>query len=253
MSELSTSQLLTIALTNRMINGDDRFRITPISDAETEKYDGELGQIAQKSKQERFFIPSGGSFNDSIKVTYLKTALIYDDKLIRVDAIAKLILGRYNRERVRIISAPYSLVLETVMASTRAAESPVLWVLVSWLCSVSSVANDWFSGSITTQQLLDSAVIEQMEVLKRSKGKIWLKKKKVDPDYVIETMSQKYGLAEGGHRMASDYMRMTESGKQILAFEKLPIISALFSAFNSMSAEQRTIFKGINLIESVAQ
>lgn len=229
----------------RMINGDDRFRATLIPPSEIEKYDGELGLIAQKSKQEES-TPTE-KFNTNMAVTYLKTALVSPDgsSLLRSDSIAKLILGRYNRERVRLDPAPYSLVIETLMAGTRAVESPYLWWLVSWLYNVSDIAKAWFERKLSTDEVVAGSVIEQMLELKRTKGKMWLKKKNIDADYVINKLAEKYGLSPDGHRASSEYFTLSDSGRQVLSLERIPIVSKLIDVYSTMSSSQLAYFADV--------
>jgi len=229
----------------RMINGDDRFRATKLTPAQVEAFDAELGIVAQKSKQEEF-VPDG-VYHEDMLVTYLKTGLIYVKELglRRVDSIAKLILGRYNPERPRMYIAPYSLFVDAVMAAVRAYESPILWIYVAWLYSASEIARKWLEGRLQLPEIFAGAVIEQMLVLKATRGKKWLKKKKIDPDYIISEMSRKYGLSPDGHRASQEYFSLTATGEEVLDLEKMPIYQALRTTFSEMSDEQKRYFVGL--------
>jgi hypothetical protein len=237
-------KIIRLMIKKRMINGDDRFRMSRISVSDVERFDLELGLIAQRSKQESYY--PKGKFDDKLKVTYLKTGLFYyNEALIRVDSIAKVILGRYNRERARLEAMPNSFVLDCVMSANRSSEHPYLWLLVSWLVNASDTARDWLDGKLSTEQLLRGAVIEQMHELKRTKGKIWLKKKNISPDDIIDKMSRAYGLSPDGHRASIDYMKVSDRGREQLDFDKLPINQVLFSTYKNMSDAKKSLFKSI--------
>jgi hypothetical protein len=243
--QLSPEQL-EIYLRDRMINGDDRYRRTVLSAAMVEKYDSELQLIAQKSKQE-MFVP--GQDLDEMAVTYLKTALMHnDDSLIRVDSIAKIILSRYNRERPRLESAPYSLVIESLMASSRNVEHPDQWVFISWLYHACEPGRRWLDGELSLEEVNAHAVVEQMSELKRTKGKKWLLKKQVDPDYIIQRMAENYGFVSGGHRESDAYVETNKDGKKQFKLELLPIVQAVFAEHKKITPEQLSTFAPISRV-----
>lgn len=233
MSKIKSKARIAIANSNlmqmRMINGDDRYGLSRLTAEQIENYEAELGLIAQKNKQEIFY---PGTPLDEMHVTYLKTAVIYmNDDFVRVDSVVKAILSRYNRETIRVEIAPASVILDTIMSATRAYSHPDLWLLVSWLYHAIPLAKQWLDGQLPFQKIVGMAVIEQMEVLKRTRGKIWLKKKNIDPDRVIEIMIARYGLDKSGHRFSTAYF--DEAGR--FEFSNLEI----FQAFTRTFVEKR--------------
>lgn len=189
-----------IALDTAMANGDDRFGLTFLTAAEYEKYDWELGYIAQLAKQE---ITYKGQTLDELSVTYLKTIICYSKvaaRVVRTDSVAKLILSRMWPERVSQLSAPASAVISMIMAASRSTESPNLPFLVDFMYEYMSYFRQLVDNEITLDQLVAKYVAEQMQLLQLQRGVKWLKRKGINSEEVIEQMNIRFGYGDEGYR-----------------------------------------------------
>lgn len=213
-------------IVNRMVNGDDRYKITPFSAEHIEKADLQLGLVSQKQKQEMF------SFKrqkiSELKVTYLKTIVYYDrqkNSLIRTSSIAADVLGRYTRERIRKMPAPACVIVDAIMAGSRAVDHPDLTLLKDFINQF-QIGRDWLSHKISSEQLLNAAAIEEMEQYRLTKGKKWLARSGFNAEDAIQKLYAKFGMVPGSYNFQKKYAG--DDGK--LSFNKLPIVGKLLAS-----------------------
>ena len=205
-----------------MDNGDDRFKLTPCNEDDIESADGELGFIAQKSKQEVLPV---GSLCSEMGITYLKTILcLVDDTLVRTDSVAKLILARMHPESVVQTEHECSLVVDFMMSASRSSESPNLYVLVDYMYARLPLFRDLVHGRVSFQYLIDHMVAEQMEQLRLRKGTKWMRRKGMNYAEVIEQLNTKYGYGEEGHRGTVGALNSNGTG-----LEQLPQVQAIMA------------------------
>lgn len=196
-SYLSDDEIMTL-MQYCMDNGDDRFKLTLCSAEMIEAADDELGYIAQKSKQEVLPIGSPAS---KLNITYLKTIIaLINGKLVRSDAISKLILARIHPEDVSPVPNPASLVITFFMSASRSYESPYLYILVDYMYARLPYFRMLVNNEISFAQLTAKAVAEQMEILKLRRGKVWMRRKGIDFDAIVEAMNTKFGYGDEGYR-----------------------------------------------------
>lgn len=206
-------------------NGDDRFKLSPCSAKDLEKYDWELGYIAQASKQEILY---SGDILENLSVTYLKTIVCVDptnfEKLVRTDSIAKLILSKLNPERVKPFPMPYSMLVDMLMSASRSYESPYLYAYVDFMYKYVSTFRALVDGNLSWDQIVAGMVTEQMEVLRLRKGKVWMQRKGIDYDYVVEQMNIKFGYGDEGFRGNEEALRNDRADAGIA---QLPAVVAI--------------------------
>lgn len=181
-----------------MDNGDDRYKLTVCDASDIEAADGELSFIAQKSKQE---VLMRGMPVRKFNITYLKTILGWTGtQLVRTDAVSKLILARMHPESHSGQHKPCSLVMDFIMSAARSAESPYLYILVDYMYKRVPLFANLVDGTTNMQAIIDGMVSEQMEELRLTKGRKWMRRKGMDYDMIIERMNAKYGYGDEGYR-----------------------------------------------------
>ena len=225
---------LQVCLSSASANGDDRFKLSPCSAADIERFDWELGFICQKSKTE--ILPAHTPLT-SLGVTFLKTIICLDPRndhaLLRTDAISKIILAKLNPERVRN-ALPYSMVVDFFMSTSRSTESPYLYILVDFMYRYLPVFADLVDGRLQPDQLIAGMVREQMEVLRAKRGKEWMARKGMDYDGIMEQMNIKYGYGDEGYRAQTEALNSDRPAAGIMA---LPSVQAIMAeAYSRKSA-----------------
>lgn len=215
-------------------NGDDRAKLSPCNAEDLERYDWELGYIAQKQKQELLL---AGQPLRSMNVTYLKTIICEDPlnpaELVRTDSISKLILSKLSPERKRNYM-PYSLVVDFFMSASRSVDSPYLATYVDFMYVYLPVFRSLVDGQLTLDQIVARMVQEQMEELRLRKGKAWMARKGVNYDYVIEQMNIKYGYGDEGYRGNAEALVVDQNDGGLAA---LPAVQAILTLAYTRKAQ----------------
>lgn len=214
---------LPMLLEHSAANGDDRFGASLLGAADIERYDGELGFIAQKSKQE---IAYKDSLVRDMSVTYLKTIVCYSqavNRVIRTDAVSKLIMARIWPERVEDLT-PASDLVSFFMSAARSTDSPNLKYLVDFLYIYSPEFKNLVEGELTFESLSAAFTAEQMKLILKQKGKYYITRKGIDAESIIEKMNTKFGYGDEGYRGTAGGL---DTGLPDSGIARLPQVAAI--------------------------